>query len=162
MKQWFTPIYNPPRCHFPFSTKILNHIPTFIKQRFYVATSRQLKRIDSVKRSPIYAHFSETISGVSTIRAYNREDAFVDKADVLVDGNNMAYYPTIVSNRFVFIHMHFIPYYFNDKTKKQTPPPKIKTTKTSATAKFPFSFCFFFFFFLQITMLLHIFIGLLY
>ncbi len=70
-------------------------------QRFYVATSRQLKRIESVKRSPIYAHFSETISGVSTIRAYNRVDSFVEKADVLVDGNNMAYYPNIVSNRCV-------------------------------------------------------------
>ena len=53
-----------------------------------------------MKRSPIYAHFSETISGVSTIRAYNRAEAFVEKSDVLIDGNNMAYYPSVVSNRF--------------------------------------------------------------
>ena len=53
-----------------------------------------------MKRSPIYAHFSETISGVSTIRAYNRVEAFVEKSDVLIDGNNMAYYPSVVSNRF--------------------------------------------------------------
>ena len=81
-------------------TNKFTSIHHFYQQRFYVATSRQLKRIDSVKRSPIYAHFSETISGVSTIRAYNRVEAFVEKSDVLIDGNNMAYYPSVVSNRF--------------------------------------------------------------
>lgn len=38
-------------------------------QRFYRHTSRELKRLCSLTLSPIYAHFSETLSGLGTIRA---------------------------------------------------------------------------------------------
>lgn len=68
-------------------------------QRFYVATSRQLKRLESVSRSPIYSHFSETVTGCSVIRAYGRHSAFVLMSDMKVDDNQKSYFPGIVSNR---------------------------------------------------------------
>uniref|UniRef100_A0AAR2LDB0 ATP-binding cassette, sub-family C (CFTR/MRP), member 3 n=1 Tax=Pygocentrus nattereri TaxID=42514 RepID=A0AAR2LDB0_PYGNA len=65
----------------------------FFVQRFYVATSRQLKRLESVSRSPIYSHFSESITGTSVIRAYGRNSAFVLMSDMKVDENQKSYYP---------------------------------------------------------------------
>uniref|UniRef100_A0A8C2CXA5 ABC-type glutathione-S-conjugate transporter n=1 Tax=Cyprinus carpio TaxID=7962 RepID=A0A8C2CXA5_CYPCA len=77
-------------------------------QRFYVATSRQLKRLESVSRSPIYSHFSETITGTSVIRAYGRNAAFVLMSDMKVDENQKSYYPGIVSNRWLGVRIEFI------------------------------------------------------
>ena len=45
-------------------------------QIFFGRTKRQLKRLDAVNRSPIYAHFSETIQGTSVIRAYKSEERY--------------------------------------------------------------------------------------
>ncbi|MED6282695.1 Canalicular multispecific organic anion transporter 2 [Characodon lateralis] len=77
-------------------------------QRFYVATSRQLKRLESVSRSPIYSHFSETITGSSVIRAYGRHTAFILMNDIKVDENQKSYYPGIVSNRWLGVRIEFI------------------------------------------------------
>uniref|UniRef100_A0A671LLL1 Canalicular multispecific organic anion transporter 2-like n=1 Tax=Sinocyclocheilus anshuiensis TaxID=1608454 RepID=A0A671LLL1_9TELE len=80
----------------------------FFVQRFYVATSRQLKRLESVSRSPIYSHFSETVTGTSVIRAYGRNTAFVLLSDMKVDENQKSYYPGIVSNRWLGVRIEFI------------------------------------------------------
>ncbi|NXG29334.1 MRP3 protein, partial [Dromaius novaehollandiae] len=80
----------------------------FFVQRFYVATSRQLKRLESVSRSPIYSHFSETVTGASVIRAYGREKSFVDISDLKVDANQKSCYPGIVSNRWLGIRVEFV------------------------------------------------------
>uniref|UniRef100_A0A8D0L774 MRP3 protein n=1 Tax=Sphenodon punctatus TaxID=8508 RepID=A0A8D0L774_SPHPU len=80
----------------------------FFVQRFYVATSRQLKRLESFSRSPIYSHFSETITGASVIRAYGRGNSFVRISDVKVDENQKCYYPGLVSNRWLGIRVEFV------------------------------------------------------
>ncbi|NXL41227.1 MRP3 protein, partial [Podilymbus podiceps] len=80
----------------------------FFVQRFYVATSRQLKRLESVSRSPIYSHFSETVSGASVIRAYRRAKSFIDISDLKMDENQKSYYPGIVSNRWLGVRVEFV------------------------------------------------------
>ena len=69
-----------------------------------------MKRIESIKRSPVYVHFDETLSGASSIRAYCQQDSFIAKNDRLVDENQMAWYPIIVSQRccaFLFIIIYY-------------------------------------------------------
>uniref|UniRef100_A0A1A8EAQ7 Multidrug resistance-associated protein 1 n=1 Tax=Nothobranchius kadleci TaxID=1051664 RepID=A0A1A8EAQ7_NOTKA len=80
----------------------------FFVQRFYVASSRQLKRLESVSRSPIYTHFSETLLGVSVIRAFGEQERFIHESDQRVDHNQKAYYPSIVANRWLAIRLEFV------------------------------------------------------
>jgi ABC-type multidrug transport system fused ATPase/permease subunit len=64
-------------------------IPVFIPlgiafawvHRRYVTTSRELKRFEAVSRSPLFAAFSATLKGLTTIRAYAAEQRF--RADFL-------------------------------------------------------------------------------
>uniref|UniRef100_A0A2K6C5F2 Multidrug resistance-associated protein 1 n=1 Tax=Macaca nemestrina TaxID=9545 RepID=A0A2K6C5F2_MACNE len=74
----------------------------FFVQRFYVASSRQLKRLESVSRSPVYSHFNETLLGVSVIRAFEEQERFIHQSDLKVDENQKAYYPSIVANRWAW------------------------------------------------------------
>ncbi|XP_072275072.1 multidrug resistance-associated protein 1-like isoform X1 [Pyxicephalus adspersus] len=80
----------------------------FFVQRFYVATSRQLKRLESVSRSPVYSHFNETLLGASVIRAFGEQKQFIHVSDSRVDENQRAYYPSIVSNRWLAIRLEFV------------------------------------------------------
>ncbi|XP_055920592.1 multidrug resistance-associated protein 1-like [Eupeodes corollae] len=77
-------------------------------QRFYVATSRQLMRLESVTRSPIYSHFSETVTGVTTIRAYQVGDRFIEESDNRVDLNQLCKYPSIIANRWLSVRLETI------------------------------------------------------
>ncbi|XP_053133014.1 multidrug resistance-associated protein 1-like [Hemicordylus capensis] len=80
----------------------------FFVQRFYVATSRQLKRLESVSRSPVYSHFNETLLGVSVIRAFEEQRRFIRQSDLKVDENQKAYFPSIVANRWLAIRLEYV------------------------------------------------------
>ncbi|XP_075420665.1 multidrug resistance-associated protein 1 isoform X1 [Tenrec ecaudatus] len=80
----------------------------FFVQRFYVASSRQLKRLESVSRSPVYSHFNETLLGVSVIRAFEEQQRFIRQSDLKVDENQKAYYPSIVANRWLAVRLECV------------------------------------------------------
>ncbi|KAF1813528.1 multidrug resistance-associated protein 1 [Eremomyces bilateralis CBS 781.70] len=77
-------------------------------QRYYLRTSRELKRLDSISRSPIYAHFQESLNGLSTIRAYRQQKRFSVENEWRVDANVRAYFPSISANRWLAIRLEFI------------------------------------------------------
>jgi len=75
-----------------------------------VRTSRELKRLDSISKSPIFAHFSETLSGLSIIRAYKRITMFVEENEHKLNENAKAYFSLFASNRWLAIRLEFIGY----------------------------------------------------
>lgn len=77
-------------------------------QSFYRASARELKRLDSISRSPLFANFGETLSGLSTIRAFRSEARFAAKNDALLDNNNRAYYLTLMIPRWLSIRLDSI------------------------------------------------------
>lgn len=79
-------------------------------QTFYISTSRQLKRLESTTRSPIYSHFQETVSGASSIRAYNVKDKFIQECCDRVDANHRIYYPNINAVRWLTLRLEFLGY----------------------------------------------------
>ncbi|CAG8502741.1 9329_t:CDS:10 [Gigaspora rosea] len=68
---------------------------------YYIATSRDLKRLESISRSPIYAAFGETIIGVSTIRAFGAEKRLMKRMLNLVDNNNRPFIFNWACNRWL-------------------------------------------------------------
>ncbi|KAK2566746.1 Multidrug resistance-associated protein 1 [Acropora cervicornis] len=77
-------------------------------QRLYISSSRQLRRIESVNRSPIYNHFFETLTGTSTIRAFSQQQRFIMENHRRLDEAHVAHYPGICAFRWLAVRLEFI------------------------------------------------------
>ncbi|KAI9464554.1 P-loop containing nucleoside triphosphate hydrolase protein [Lactarius psammicola] len=75
---------------------------------YYLATSRELQRLNAVSRSPIISWFSESLSGLSTIRAFGQQAVFAEINERRVDRNQMCYLPSTSVNRWLAVRLEFI------------------------------------------------------
>lgn len=75
---------------------------------YYLATSRELQRLNAVSRSPIISWFSESLSGLSTIRAFDQQAIFTEINERRVDRNQMCFLPSTTVNRWLAIRLEFI------------------------------------------------------
>jgi ATP-binding cassette subfamily C (CFTR/MRP) protein 1 len=60
-------------------------------QKWFRKTSTELQRVTSVANSPIFADFSQTLSGTSTIRAYGVQIGFFEVCKSSFDNMNASY-----------------------------------------------------------------------
>ena len=68
-------------------------------QSLFIATSRELKRLDALAFSPIFSHFGETLAGLTTIRAFRAAPLFERLNAAHVDASNRAWWPIQMLNR---------------------------------------------------------------
>jgi ABC-type multidrug transport system fused ATPase/permease subunit len=68
---------------------------------YYLATSRDMKRLNSVSRSPIYVQFNESVNGVVTIRAFGCQQRFINENYTKIDNNNRPFLWLWATNRWL-------------------------------------------------------------
>jgi ABC-type multidrug transport system fused ATPase/permease subunit len=72
----------------------------FIVSSYYLRSSRDLKRLHSVTRSPIYSQFNESMNGAMTIRAFGCQQRFLEENNVNLDNNNRPFIWLWAVNRY--------------------------------------------------------------
>jgi ATP-binding cassette subfamily C (CFTR/MRP) protein 1 len=79
----------------------------YMAQKFYLKTSRELTRIENTARSPIYALFSETLDGITTIRAYHAEKRLIQRNNKFLDNNQKSYFLNFSANCWLAVRLEF-------------------------------------------------------
>ncbi|NWZ19112.1 MRP7 protein, partial [Asarcornis scutulata] len=80
----------------------------FSIQRYYRRTSRELKRLYSLTLSPIYTHFSETLSGLSSIRAMRAAERFELENQLHLEQNQRCLFASNTAVQWLDIRLQMI------------------------------------------------------
>ncbi|XVF32758.1 hypothetical protein REPUB_Repub17cG0110800 [Reevesia pubescens] len=75
---------------------------------YYLASARELTRLDSITKAPVIHHFSESISGVMTIRAFRKEGRFCQENIIRVNSNIRMDFNNNGSNEWLGFRLEFI------------------------------------------------------
>lgn len=75
---------------------------------YYQASAREIKRLEAVKRSFVYNNFNETLSGMTTIKAFKAANRFLKKNNTFLNNTNEAYFLNIANQRWLAIHLDIL------------------------------------------------------
>ncbi|GAB9477499.1 Abc transporter c family member 2, partial [Globisporangium polare] len=75
---------------------------------YFKKTSREIKRLEGITRSPIFSLFSETLSGLHTIRAFKMQDTFVNLSKGAVDENSSFYFMYWAAGRWLAVRLDWL------------------------------------------------------
>ena len=81
-------------------------------RRIFVTTSRELKRLEGLARSPIFAMLSESLGGIATIRSNGAIDFFKGKFRQVHDGHSRAFFAFIACSRWLGFRMDALMFIF--------------------------------------------------
>ncbi|KAG7091281.1 hypothetical protein E1B28_010329 [Marasmius oreades] len=77
----------------------------YVMSVFYRRTSVEIKRLDSLARSAFYSSYSETLTGLATVRAYKHQAKALKDAEQKLDRENRAYYLTVTMQRWLAVRL---------------------------------------------------------
>lgn len=74
----------------------------------YIKAAREMKRLESVAKSPIIDRFRSILSGLETIRAYNQTDLYISHMHKLIDNHLAAWWYSALFKRWLGFRMSMI------------------------------------------------------
>ncbi|CAI5992008.1 unnamed protein product [Closterium sp. NIES-64] len=80
----------------------------YIVYLYFQNTAREVKRWDSVTRSPVYSQFAEALNGLATIRAYRAAARMAGMNGRAVDRNTRFTLVSMSANRWLAIRLEFL------------------------------------------------------
>ncbi|KAG6604625.1 ATP-binding Cassette (ABC) Superfamily [Phytophthora cinnamomi] len=87
-------------------------IPVFIcyaaYQRFYGKSCRELQRLDNISKSPVYAHFTQTLNGLVTIRTFEMVEQSLHTQALKINENTKAFLLLNLINRWLGVRLEFL------------------------------------------------------
>ncbi|XP_063248377.1 ATP-binding cassette sub-family C member 4 isoform X2 [Prinia subflava] len=87
-------------------------VPLFILfiflRRYFLETSRDIKRLESTTRSPVFSHLSSSLQGLWTIRALKAEERFQKLFDAHQDLHSEAWFLFLTTSRWFAVRLDAI------------------------------------------------------
>ncbi|XP_034007075.1 multidrug resistance-associated protein 4-like [Trematomus bernacchii] len=77
-------------------------------RRFYLRTSRDVKRLESTTRSPVFSHLSSSLQGLWTIRAFRAEERLTKAFDAHQDLHTEAWFLFLMTSRWFALYLDSI------------------------------------------------------
>ncbi|CAK6978679.1 ATP-binding cassette sub-family C member 4-like isoform X1 [Scomber scombrus] len=74
-------------------------------RRFFLRTSRDIKRLESTTRSPVFSHLSSSLQGLWTIRAFGAERRFQEVFDAHQDLHSGAWFLFLTTSRWFAVRL---------------------------------------------------------
>ncbi|XP_046890754.1 ATP-binding cassette sub-family C member 8 isoform X2 [Hypomesus transpacificus] len=83
-------------------------ITCYFIQKYFRVASRDLQQLEDSTQLPLLSHFSETVEGLTTIRAFRYEPRFRKRLLEFTDANNIASLFLTAANRWLEVRMEYI------------------------------------------------------
>uniref|UniRef100_A0AAR2KGZ3 ATP-binding cassette, sub-family C (CFTR/MRP), member 8b n=1 Tax=Pygocentrus nattereri TaxID=42514 RepID=A0AAR2KGZ3_PYGNA len=83
-------------------------IAYYFIQKYFRVASRDLQQLEDSTQIPLLSHYSQTIEGLTTIRAFRHEQRFKKKLLEYTDANNIASLFLTAANRWLEVRMEYI------------------------------------------------------
>ncbi|EDO36998.1 predicted protein, partial [Nematostella vectensis] len=76
--------------------------------KFYLKTSREIKRLEAINRSPVFAHLADTLEGLVTTRCHRMEKAFIKRFYKYQDVHNESWFLIVATVRWLALRLDLL------------------------------------------------------